>query len=84
MIIKTKFNIGEEVCFLSRYGEIEGGIITSISVDVSKRDEDIYYVIAAYNKNICSTSKIENEIYHSIEELKENIEQITLTTYRYK
>jgi len=84
MKIETKYNIGQEVCFLSLYGEIEKGIISKISVDISDEDNLSYYTIRCYNKNLCSICKIEEEIYLSIEELKENIEQITLTMYKYK
>ncbi len=84
MKIETKYNIGQEVCFLSLYGEIEKGIISKISVDVSDKDKLAYYTIRCYNKNLCFLCKKEEEIYLSIEELKENIEQITLTKYKYK
>lgn len=84
MKIKTKYNIGQEVCFLSLYGEIEKGIISEISVDICEDGNLSYYTIRCYNKNLCSICKIEEEIYLSIEELKENIEQITLTMYKYK
>lgn len=84
MTITTKYNIGQQVCFLSIYGEIEKGIISKISIDVAEDDSLSYYTIRCYNKNLCSICKIEEEIYLSIEELKENIEQITTTIYKYK
>lgn len=84
MKIETKYNIGQEVCFLSLYGEIEKGIISKISVDISDKDNLSYYTIRCYNKKLGSICKIEEEIYLSIEDLKENIEQITLTMYKYK
>ena len=84
MEIKTKYNTGQQVCFLSIYGEIEKGIISKISVDISDKDILSYYTIRCYNKNLGFICKIEEEIYLSIEDLKENIEQITLTMYKYK
>lgn len=84
MKIETKYNIGQEVCFLSQYGQIEKGIISKISADVSEYENLSYYSIRCYNENLYSICKIEEEIYLSIEELKENIEQITLTMYKYK
>ena len=84
MKVETKYNIGQEVCFLSLYGEIEKGIISKISADISKEDNLNYYTIRCYNKNLCFICKIEEQIYLSIPELKENIEQITLTMYKYK
>ena len=84
MKIKTKYNIGQQVCFLSIYGEIEKGIISKINIDVAEDDSLSYYTIRCYNKNLCFVCKNEEEIYLSIEELKENIEQITHTIYKYK
>lgn len=84
MKIKTKYNIGQQVCFLSIYGEIEKGIISKISVDVAEDNVLSYYTIRCYNKNLCFICKIEEEIYLSIEKLKENVEQITRTIYKYK
>lgn len=83
MKIVTKFNIGDVVYFLSHLGEIEGGIISKISIDVNKRDKYIYYLIDCFNKNLCCTSKCEDKIYTSIEELEKNIEKITATIYKY-
>ena len=84
MTITTKFDIGNTVYFLSHLGEIEGGIISKIIIDVNKRDKHIYYLIDCFNKNLCTTSKIEHEIFLTLEELNENIEQQTKTSYKYK
>ena len=84
MKIKTKYNIGNTVYFLSYLGDIESGKIDKISIDVSKKNKYIYYVIDCFNKNLCCTSKIEHEIFFTLEELNENIEQQTKTSYKYK
>ncbi len=84
MKIKTKDNIGNTVYFLSYLGDIESGKIDKISIDVSKKNKYIYYVIECFNKNLCCTSKIEHEIFLTLEELNENIEQQTKTSYKYK
>lgn len=84
MKIKTKYNIGNTVYFLSYLGDIESGKIDKISIDVSKKNKYIYYVIDCFNKNLCCTSKIEHEIFLTLEELNENIEQQTKISYKYK
>lgn len=84
MKIKTKYNIGNTVYFLSYLGDIESSKIDKISIDVSKKNKYIYYVIDCFNKNLCCTSKIEHEIFLTLEELNENIEQQTKTSYKYK
>ena len=84
MTITTKFDIGNTVYFLSYLGDIEGGKIDKISIDVSKKNKYIYYIIDCFNKNLSCTSKIEHEIFLTLEELNENIEEQTKTSYKYK
>ncbi len=86
MIFETKFNIGDEVYFLSQDGNIESGIINKITADFYRRFDQLIFYVISYSKNNTNDSiaKLENEIYSSLEELKENIKPETITIYKYK